>query len=54
MAQARAINEKIAYPDYLDGDNMTQLENEYAEVQHTNASVIMYYSSVDLSVPNLV
>ncbi len=32
MIQAQAIRDKIGYPDYLDGDNMTQLEKEYAEV----------------------
>jgi hypothetical protein len=32
---------------------MTKLENEYAEVPHRKASLIMNYSSIDLSVPNL-
>jgi hypothetical protein len=30
--QAQAIIEKIGYPDYLDSDNVTKLENIYAEV----------------------
>lgn len=32
IEKAKAISEKIGYPDYIDGDNMTKLENEYAEV----------------------
>jgi hypothetical protein len=39
MIQARVIYEKIGYPDYLDGDNMTKLEEDYAEVRNRKASV---------------
>ncbi|CAF0975164.1 unnamed protein product [Rotaria sordida] len=31
ITNARAIVEKIGYPDYLDSNNMTKLENDYAE-----------------------
>lgn len=34
MRQARAIKEKIGYPDYLDDNNMTKLDEVYAEVRH--------------------
>ena len=41
MRQARAINEKVGYPDYLDGDNVTQLEKDYAEVRRFFALFII-------------
>ncbi|CAF5064598.1 unnamed protein product, partial [Rotaria socialis] len=34
IEKAEAIDEKIGYPDYLAGDNMTQLETQYADVRY--------------------
>ncbi|CAF3416848.1 unnamed protein product [Rotaria sp. Silwood1] len=34
IEKAKAIDEKIGYPDYLASDNVTQLETEYAEVSN--------------------
>ncbi|UJR17717.1 hypothetical protein I4U23_004615 [Adineta vaga] len=39
IEKAKAINEKIGYPNYLDGDNMTKLEQLYAE-QNFNSSLM--------------
>lgn len=36
VMQARAIDVKIGYPDYLDSDNMTKIEEDYAEVRDRN------------------
>lgn len=44
--QAHAINEKIGYPDFLDGDNMTQLENEYTEVFPNNEGLLDLFFSL--------
>jgi len=30
--QARAMKEKIGYPDYLENDDVMKLEKDYAEV----------------------
>jgi hypothetical protein len=32
IIQVHAIDEKIGYADYLDSDNVTKLEKDYAEV----------------------
>ena len=34
---------KVGYPDYLDSDNMTKLENIYAEVWYRNAAFLYYF-----------
>lgn len=31
--QALAIDEKIGYPEYLEGSNVTELENDYVSVR---------------------
>jgi len=45
MMQARAINEKVGYPDYLDGDNVTQLEKDYAEVREKETTLRAIHQS---------
>ncbi len=33
ILQANAIDQQIGYPDYLNDDNNTKLEHDYAEVK---------------------
>ncbi|CAF3477996.1 unnamed protein product [Rotaria socialis] len=39
IEKAEAIDEKIGYPDYLAGDNMTQLETQYADYKFTSSYI---------------
>ncbi|CAF4972759.1 unnamed protein product, partial [Rotaria magnacalcarata] len=36
---ALAIDEKIGYPDYLNSNNATQLEEDYAQVKQKNLNL---------------
>ena len=40
--QTRATRAKIGYPDYLQSDDVTKLEKDYAEVRYR---MIIYLSS---------
>jgi hypothetical protein len=46
LIKAQTIVVKVGYPDYLDSENMTKLENIYAEVCYRNALFLIDYSSV--------
>ncbi len=37
ILQANAIDQQIGYPDYLNDDNNTKLEHDYADVKKYNA-----------------
>jgi hypothetical protein len=42
LIKALAIDEKIGYPEYLGSDNVTELEEDYAEVREKKRSVKIY------------
>ena len=44
IEKALAIDEKIGYPEYLNSDNITELEQDYAEVKENkkNIFIIIY------------
>jgi len=41
VLQALEIDEKIGYPEYLGSDNVTELEEDYAEVRKKNKIFII-------------
>jgi hypothetical protein len=42
VLQALEIDEKIGYPEYLGSDNVTELEEDYAEVRRKKKIFLFY------------
>ncbi len=43
LIKALAIDEKIGYPEYIGSDNVTELEEDYAEVREKKNQILLGY-----------
>jgi hypothetical protein len=51
VLQALEIDEKIGYPEYLGSDNVTELEEDYAEVRKNKQN--FYYIFIRFSMNSI-
>jgi len=48
LIKALAIDEKIGYPEYIGSDNVTELEEDYADVREKKNQILLRYIYIDL------